>query len=55
VIVLDEEDRLGDICGDFAFWCLIVPDFSEQARQIDFDGRALAGFAFDLDVAARFA
>src|SRR6266536_3843750 len=53
VIILDEEDRLGAIWGDFLFWYLILPDFSEQARQIDFDDRAFAGFAVDLDVAVR--
>src|SRR6266516_5410711 len=53
MIILDEEDRLGAIWGDFLFWYFILPDFSEQARQIDFDDRAFDGFAVDLDVAVR--
>src|SRR5262245_30768259 len=54
VIVLDQENGRGGLLRrDLPFGNWLLPGACGQGRQVERDGRALAGFACDLDVSLR--
>src|SRR5215204_316284 len=53
VIVLHDEDGVGNLLGDIVFSRLLLAEVSKQSRQIEFHCRPVANLTVDLDVSSR--